>query len=145
MKSKQDLYTSESEGQANFLGSQRSTWGTAKRSRKAAEAAELLHGGGACGILGVRTCVPALLLLRARMQSSYILRSQTHVHLAELEAGIFHGANSCPVRENIINLTTNPTNSSWFSQEFFTGNCLQPVSCSTGTPPSPSPPAAVYT
>lgn len=52
------------------------------------------------------------------MQSSYILQSQTHVHLAELEAGVCHGANSCPVRENIINVTTNPVNSSWISQEF---------------------------
>lgn len=91
---------------------------------KAVEAAAMLHSEGVHGGLGVQACVPALPPLRARMQSSYILCRQMHVHLAELEAEICHGANSCPVRENIINLTTNPANSSWISQELFTGNCL---------------------
>lgn len=130
MKSKQDLFTSESEGQAKFSGPQRSVWGTAK-SGKVAEAVAMLHGGGvmlhgggARGSLGPQACVPALPLLEARMQPSYILHSQTRVHLAGQEAGICHRANSSPVRENVFNLTTNPANSSWVSQAFFTGSCL---------------------
>lgn len=119
MKSKQDLFTLESEGQAKFSGPQRSMWSTTNRSRKAAEAVAMWHSGEARGSLGAQVCVPALLLLRRRTQPSYSLRSQTHVHLAGQEAGICHGANSSPVRENIFNLTTKPANSSWISQAFF--------------------------
>lgn len=53
------------------------------------------------GVWGAQACVPALLLLRARTQPSYILHSQTHVHLAGHKAEICHGANSSPVRENV--------------------------------------------
>lgn len=119
MKSKQNLFTLESEGQAKFSGPQRSMWSTTKRSRKAAEAVAMQHSGGAHGSLGAQVCVPAPLLLRVRTQPSYSLHSQTHVHLAGQEAGICHRANSSLVRENIFNLTTKPANSSWISQALF--------------------------
>lgn len=85
----------------------------------------MLHGRGLCGSEGVQAFAPALLLTQAQMRSSYVLHSQMYVHLAELEAEICHRANSCPVRENIINLTINLANSSWISQEF-----LQALACS---------------
>lgn len=119
MKSKQDLFTSESEGQAKFSGPQRSVRSTTKRSGKAAEAVAMLRGGGARGALGAHACAPALLLPQARTQRSHVLHSQTPAHLAGQGAGICHGANSFPVRENIFNLTTNPANSSWVSQVVF--------------------------
>lgn len=78
----------------------------------------MLHGRGLCGSQGVQAFTPALLLTRAWMGSSYISHSQMHVHLTELEAEICHRANSCPMRESIINLTINLANSSWISQEF---------------------------
>lgn len=59
MKSKQDLFTLESEGQAKFSGSQRSMWDTTKRSGKAAEPAVVLH----MWHFGVQAYVPALMLL----------------------------------------------------------------------------------
>lgn len=93
-------------------------WGITKRSGKAAEPAVMLHGRGLCGSQGVQAFTPALLLTRAWMGSSYISHSQMHVHLTELEAEICHRANSCPMRESIINLTINLANSSWISQKF---------------------------
>lgn len=119
MKRKQDLFPSELEGQATFSGPRRSVWSTTKRSGRAAEAAAMLHGGGAHGVLGAHACALALLLPQARTQRSHVLHSQTPAHLAGQEAGICHGANSSPVRENIFNLTTNPANSSWISQVVF--------------------------
>lgn len=124
MKMKNKPFTSELEGQANFRFTEKMC-STTKRSGKAAEAAVVLQGRGLRGSEGVQAFAPALLLTRAWMRSSSILHSQMCVHLAELEAEICHGANSCPMRENIINLAIDLANSSWISQEF-----SQAIACS---------------